>query len=273
MDPMTAARATSAAAVSFEATAAAPIGFEAGAALDGFAALEGLPSLRGPCRLGRLCCPGKALLPWKALLLSRALPPWKPLLPSRALPPWKKKKTFAAKETITVLLLQLCVLEGHVAAVTWIKLPVLRLAPASEGYFIEFAETHRVNLDRRQAVFGFGPLLFVGPALWCDWNWGHGALEQLRWACAACIPRGVVLMDAGYGADTDLRATITTLGLSYVAGIMPNTSVWAPGKTPLPPKKWSGQGRPPKLRSAGRAAPCGVRPADAAPASAIVSPA
>jgi SRSO17 transposase len=54
-------------------------------------------------------------------------------------------------------------------------------------------------------------------------------------------------MDAGYGADTDLRATITTLGLSYVAGIMPNTSVWAPGKGPLPPKNWSGQGRPPKL--------------------------
>jgi SRSO17 transposase len=73
------------------------------------------------------------------------------------------------------------------------------------------------------------------------------ALEQLRWACAAGLPRGVVLMDAGYGADTDLRATITTLGLSYVAGIMPNTSVWAPGKGPLPAKNWSGQGRPPKL--------------------------
>ncbi len=28
---------------------------------------------------------------------------------------------------------------------------------------------------------------------------------------------------------------------------MPNTSVWAPGKGPLPPKNWSGQGRPPKL--------------------------
>jgi len=64
------------------------------------------------------------------------------------------------------------------------------------------------------------------------------ALEQLRWACAAGIPRGVALMDAGYGADTDLRATITTLGLSYVAGIMPNTSVWAPGKAPLPAKNW-----------------------------------
>ena len=73
------------------------------------------------------------------------------------------------------------------------------------------------------------------------------ALDQLRWACATGLPRGVVLMDAGYGADTDLRATTTTLGLSYVASIMPNTSVWAPGKGPLPARKWSGQGRPPKL--------------------------
>src|ERR1700739_4403871 len=73
------------------------------------------------------------------------------------------------------------------------------------------------------------------------------ALEQLRWACEAGLPRGVVLMDAGYGADTDVRANITMLGLSSVAGIMPNTTVWAPGTGPLPPKKWSGQGRPPKL--------------------------
>ena len=73
------------------------------------------------------------------------------------------------------------------------------------------------------------------------------ALEQLRWACAAGLPRGVVLMDAGYGADTDLRASITTMGLTYVAGIMPQTSVWAPGRRPLPAKMWSGQGRPPKL--------------------------
>ena len=42
------------------------------------------------------------------------------------------------------------------------------------------------------------------------------ALEQLRWASAAGLPRGVVLMDAGYGADTDLRTNITALGLSYV---------------------------------------------------------
>ena len=31
------------------------------------------------------------------------------------------------------------------------------------------------------------------------------ALEQLRWACEAGLARGVVLMDAGYGAETDLR--------------------------------------------------------------------
>ena len=54
------------------------------------------------------------------------------------------------------------------------------------------------------------------------------ALDQLRWACEADLPRGVVLMDAGYGADTDLRSNITALGLSYVAGIMPQTSVWTP---------------------------------------------
>jgi SRSO17 transposase len=73
------------------------------------------------------------------------------------------------------------------------------------------------------------------------------ALDQLRWACAAGLPRGVVLTDAGYGNNSDLRADITALGLTYVAGIQSNTTVWAPGSGPLPAKKWSGRGRPPKL--------------------------
>ena len=73
------------------------------------------------------------------------------------------------------------------------------------------------------------------------------ALAQIRWACEAGLPRGVVLMDAGYGVDTDLRMNITTLGLNYVAGIQSHTTVWAPGTGPRPPKKWSGRGRPPKL--------------------------
>jgi SRSO17 transposase len=73
------------------------------------------------------------------------------------------------------------------------------------------------------------------------------ALEQIRAATAAALPRGVVLMDAGYGCNTDLRTSISALGLTYVAGILPNTTVWAPGTAPLRPKAWSGCGRPPKL--------------------------
>jgi SRSO17 transposase len=72
-------------------------------------------------------------------------------------------------------------------------------------------------------------------------------LAQIRWACEAGLPRGAVLMDAGYGVDTDRRTSITTLGLRYVAGIRSHTTAWAPGTGPRPPKKWSGQERPPKL--------------------------
>jgi SRSO17 transposase len=73
------------------------------------------------------------------------------------------------------------------------------------------------------------------------------ALDQLRFACAAGLPRGVVLMDAGYGNDSTLRADITALGLTYIAGILSNVTVWAPGTGPLPAKAWLGRGRPPKL--------------------------
>jgi SRSO17 transposase len=52
------------------------------------------------------------------------------------------------------------------------------------------------------------------------------ALEQLRWACEAGVPRGVALMDVAYGNDSRLRAGMTVLGLRYVAGIQPNTLMW-----------------------------------------------
>lgn len=61
------------------------------------------------------------------------------------------------------------------------------------------------------------------------------AFDQIRQACEAGLPRGVVLMDAGYGANTDLRTDIAALGLTYVAGIMPNTTELALG---LPAKAW-----------------------------------
>ena len=72
------------------------------------------------------------------------------------------------------------------------------------------------------------------------------ALEQIEAACGARLPRGVVLMDAGYGCNTDLRTSISALALTYVAGILPNTTVWTSDTAPLPPKKWSSKGRPPK---------------------------
>jgi len=53
-------------------------------------------------------------------------------------------------------------------------------------------------------------------------------------------------MDAGYGNNSELRAEITALELTYVAGILSNTTVWPRGTGPRPPKKWSGRGRPPK---------------------------
>jgi SRSO17 transposase len=58
------------------------------------------------------------------------------------------------------------------------------------------------------------------------------ALEQIRWACEAGLPRGVGLMDAAYGNDSRLRSGMTALGLIYVASIQSNTLVWPSGAGP-----------------------------------------
>ncbi len=39
------------------------------------------------------------------------------------------------------------------------------------------------------------------------------ALEQIRWACEAGLPRGVALMDVAYGNDSRLRTGMTALGV------------------------------------------------------------
>ena len=73
------------------------------------------------------------------------------------------------------------------------------------------------------------------------------ALEQIRAALASDLPRGVVLMDAGYGVNSAFRAGVSELGLPYVAGVLSSTSVWPPGVEPLPPKPYTrGLGRPSK---------------------------
>jgi len=71
------------------------------------------------------------------------------------------------------------------------------------------------------------------------------ALDQLRRAREAGVPVGTVLGDAAYGDECDFRVGVTELDLPYVLGIRGATTVWPPGQAPLPPKPWSGRGRPP----------------------------
>jgi len=71
------------------------------------------------------------------------------------------------------------------------------------------------------------------------------ALDQIRSALADGVSQGVVLADAGYGVDTAFRTALTDLGLPYILGIQSSTTLWPPGRAPLPPKPWSGRGRPP----------------------------
>ena len=73
------------------------------------------------------------------------------------------------------------------------------------------------------------------------------ALTEIQAALAAGVPRGVVLADAGYGIDTAFRSGVSELGLAYVLAIQSSTGLWPPGNEPLPPKAWSGRGRPPSL--------------------------
>ena len=85
------------------------------------------------------------------------------------------------------------------------------------------------------------------------------ALDQIRQALENAIEPGVVLADAAYGNDSEFRAELRKLKLEYVVGIQSTTSVWKPGEGPLPPEKYKGQGRPPKLPWRGEQQPLAVR--------------
>jgi SRSO17 transposase len=73
------------------------------------------------------------------------------------------------------------------------------------------------------------------------------ALQQLETLLADGAPRHCVLADAGYGVDTAFRLRLTELGLPYMVGITSAVVVWPPGVDPLPPKRYSGMGRPPVM--------------------------
>jgi SRSO17 transposase len=60
------------------------------------------------------------------------------------------------------------------------------------------------------------------------------ALDLIRDALAAGIPRGTVLADAGYGNDGKFRDGVTALGLNYVVGIQSNLLLWKADAVPPP---------------------------------------
>ncbi|NGO52235.1 IS701 family transposase [Allomesorhizobium camelthorni] len=73
------------------------------------------------------------------------------------------------------------------------------------------------------------------------------ALARIRTALEAGVSPGVVLADAGYGNDTSFRTGLTEIGLTYVVAVQSSIRLWSPDTQPLPPKPWSGRGRPPSL--------------------------
>ena len=86
------------------------------------------------------------------------------------------------------------------------------------------------------------------------------ALDQIRAALKAGVSPGVLLTDAGYGVDGAFRAGVTAMGLPYVVGVQSTLSVWPPDTEPLPPKPWSGRGRPPsRVRRDGEHAPVSAK--------------
>ena len=73
------------------------------------------------------------------------------------------------------------------------------------------------------------------------------ALDQIGHLTAERVPAAPVVADAGYGVVTAFRDALTAQGIPYSVGISTETTVWAPGRAPLPPHKYRGQGRPPTL--------------------------
>jgi len=72
---------------------------------------------------------------------------------------------------------------------------------------------------------------------------GELAWAQIEAALAAGIPRGTVLMDAGYGDEAALRDRLSAHGLPYAVGIKPATAVWWDEYQPAPAPVEQARGR------------------------------
>jgi SRSO17 transposase len=85
------------------------------------------------------------------------------------------------------------------------------------------------------------------------------ALDMIDGVRADELPPAPVLADAGYGVVTAFRDALTQRQIPYVVGVSSETTVWPPGMEPLPPRRWSGKGRPPsRIRRSGKQQPASV---------------
>ena len=73
---------------------------------------------------------------------------------------------------------------------------------------------------------------------------GELARAQIEAALASAIPRGTVLMDAGYGDEAALRDWLSAHGLPYAVGIRPATALWWGPHQPASVPLKQGRGRP-----------------------------
>jgi SRSO17 transposase len=73
---------------------------------------------------------------------------------------------------------------------------------------------------------------------------GEIAWAQIEAGLIAGIPRGTVLMDAGYGDEAALRDRLQAAELSYAVGIRPATAVWWDDHQPADVPETRGRGRP-----------------------------
>ncbi len=73
------------------------------------------------------------------------------------------------------------------------------------------------------------------------------ALEEVDLLHVEGAPKAPVVADAGYGTSVEFREGLTERGIPYVVGIQSSATVWPPGKGPLTPARWKGNGRPPTL--------------------------
>jgi SRSO17 transposase len=72
---------------------------------------------------------------------------------------------------------------------------------------------------------------------------GELAWAQIEAAHSAGIPRGTVLMDAGYGDEAALRDRLSAHGLPYAVGIRPATALWWGEHQPASAPVKQGRGR------------------------------